>query len=554
MSQQFKNAAVACLAVGLLAGRRCLSLAGVRFEPDTGANSTAATPPAGQGNATPPAQTQAAPAPANDQAGMMQTLGAAIGSAISQAIAPIQQAVTQQGEAQNQILQGMTGPARNAQSTLFGGGAPGIRQGEDPLSSRGYEFCRAAAVRLGFLGRDEAKVEMSVHNRLHEYFVAQRAMELDSTQSILVPLGSAFLPQDIDAGFRQEVGQLTRQSVQGADWNQIGWMRRQSGLSGGVRQALSQYDDTGFGNLLGSTSVAGELIGLLRAKEAFTRAGATDFALPANGRIKFNKLTGAMTAYWVGEANSGVSSATLTASTPTSGEILLSAKKLATLVKYPNELLRFGGPTIEAIFRDDMTRVMALKADRTMIDGEQTTVTPKGLLNYSINSITAGTVGTNGNTIDPEDLALMMAEVEEDNVDIESDSFAWLMRPRLHAQILNKRGDGGGGAGTGPFMFELNREDVAKGFPMQLIGYPVVKSTQIPNNRTKGSGTDLSCLIGGCFKHWLIGRIGVVEFAMSNQGDTAFTTDQTWMRAIQHIDFAPRHEQAFVVCDDLVIN
>lgn len=545
---QIKSAAVACLAVGLLAGRRCLSLAGLAFEPDTGANSATAAAPAAPA-APAPVQTQSAPAPAApvDQGGMMAALGAAIGNAITQAMAPIQQ----QQQAVSQQLQQLTGPVRNVQSALFGGGAPGVIVGESPNTSRGYEFGRAMALRQGAMTAENAKVEMDVHNRLHAHFVQRCGMVLESEQSILVPLGSRFLPPEIDNSFRQEIGQLTRQSVMGADFGQIGFMQRQGALGYGVRQALSQYDDTGFGNLI-NTVVSGELIDLLRAKEVFTRAGATDFALPPSGRIKFNRLTGSVTAYWVGEVPSNSSAASFTASTPTSGELLMSAKKLGVLVKYPNELLRFGGPTVEAIFRDDITKVMALKADRTMIDGAGGTNSPKGLLNYNINSHTASTLGNDGNTLEPADLGLMIAMVEEDNIDVESDGFAWLLRPGLHWQIYNKRETNySGGANTGAFLFQTNRADIANGKPMMLQGYPTVRSTQIPNDRTKGSGTDLTCLIGGAFKNWLIGRIGVVEFATTAVGDTPFTTDQTWMRAIQHVDAAPRYEEAFVYCDDL---
>jgi hypothetical protein len=36
--------------------------------------------------------------------------------------------------------------------------------------------------------------------------------------------------------------------------------------------------------------------------EVFAAAGAKEVALPPNGRIKFPKLNGGATAYWVGEA------------------------------------------------------------------------------------------------------------------------------------------------------------------------------------------------------------------------------------------------------------
>ena len=536
---------------GLLIGRRCLWLAGVVCEPDTGANSAVGAT-AAQTQAVPPAQTQAAPVPGiGDSAQFLSALGQAIGQSVASALTPVQQGIQQQNTQINETLQSLSAPAHNRQSALFGGGAPGIRQGENPMSSRGYEFCRAYALRQGQLTPDQCKVEMDVSNRLRKEFVTQGGMRLEHDGSILVPLGANLFPSEVDASFRQEVAEMTRQSVIGCDPGQLRYLRQRYQMNGGVQQALASYDESGLGVFTGPATM-GEFIDLLRNKEVFTRAGATDFALPANGHLLMPRLTGASTAYWVGETPSNASTSALTASAPTSGAIQMSAKKLAVLVKYPNELVRFGGPTIEALLRGDMSQVMALKADATMLDGVGTTVSPKGLLNYSINSITAGTVATDGNTLAPEDLGLMINKLEEDNIDVESDGFTWLMRSWLHWQILNRRVTEYSGGTNGEWLFSTNRADANNGMPMRLLGFPSVKSNQIPNTRTKGSGTYGSCLIGGCFKHWLIGRVGVMEFTTTTSGDTSFVTDQTWMKVIQHMDAQPRHEEAFVYCDNLV--
>jgi HK97 family phage major capsid protein len=86
----------------------------------------------------------------------------------------------------------------------------------------------------------------------------------------------------------------------------------------------------------------------------------------------------------------------------------------------------------------------------------------------------------------------------------------------------------------------------------RLSGSPIVTSTQVPKDRTKGSGTALTQILCGVFAHHMIGRVGVAEFATSTQGDTPFTTDQTWMRVIQHMDAGVRYEDAFIQCDQIV--
>jgi len=69
----------------------------------------------------------------------------------------------------------------------------------------------------------------------------------------------------------------------------------------------------------------GELIDLQRNIEAFASAGATEIALPPNGRIQYPKLTNATTAYWVGEGK------TITESDVATGYLDLQAKKLGIL-------------------------------------------------------------------------------------------------------------------------------------------------------------------------------------------------------------------------------
>jgi HK97 family phage major capsid protein len=102
---------------------------------------------------------------------------------------------------------------------------------------------------------------------------------------------------------------------------------------------------------------------------------------------------------------------------------------------------------------------------------------------------------------------------------------------------------------------ELNQNsiDYSRGTPGNLYGHPVFKSTQISASRSKGSSSNLSYILGGDFADYLIAMSGAIEFQISTQGDTPFTTDQTWYRGIMYTDGAPRHEASFVLCDNLNI-
>lgn len=491
-----------------------------------------------------PALPDAATTPASPSNGQAELL-TAIRQTVADQITPIQQAHA----ALQQQVEGLLRPTPQAQaaaSSLFGapGAAPAIRQGENPMGSRGYSFAKAAALRQGAIDRSECKVELQMHELLSSVMKQQGFMPAEGN-SILVPLDLNGI-SGLTESQRAEMRGVIQQGVTGSDPDQLRWIAQRFKA---VAQGLSQYDDTGLGVLLGPTTM-GDLVELIRAKEVFSRAGSTQLALPPNGRLRFPRQAGATTAYWVGE------SATITSSEPTTGDIDMIAKKLATLVKLPNELLRFGNPSVEAFVRNDMARVMALAADLAFLTGQGSTVRPKGLLSYAgVQSHTASTVGTDGNTFEPEDINLMLGKLEEANHDVAGLGAAWVMRPLMRAGLSNRRASVYNGTtvvAKGEFLFEMDRGAQQNGLQGRLSGWPIVTSTQVPGNRTKGSGTALTQILCGVFAHHIIGRVGVAEFATSTQGDTPFQTDQTWLRVIQHMDAGVRYEDAFIQCDQLV--
>lgn len=476
---------------------------------------------------------------------------------VAQAVQPLQAQVTALTQRLDQLAQ----PRTNA-SQLFGGGAPGVATGERALTSRGYQYWRAMGVRQGLIGPEYAKVEMDLHQRLHEMYVVRGGMSVDGRQSILVPLGSRQLAYDADLPnspitreLATEVQQMLGAGILGFDPDKARVLRQALGAMayqpGYGAQALSQYDDTGMGVFLGPTQ-HGELIELIRASEVMSKVGATQLNLPPNGRLQMNKQTGATTAYWVGEVPSNKSTPTITASEPTTGLLTFLAKKLAVLCKVPNELMRFAGPETEAFLRRDMATVAALEASKAMLDGTANGLRIKGLITYAIQSYIAGTVATDGNTFEPEDVGGMLAALEEADHMLEDGSVSWVMRPKMFNNLRNRRtAPHTAGTYDGEWLFPMNRADMTKGTPAMLDGYPIVKSSQVANTRTKGSATDLTYILAGIWRHYIIGRVGVAEFATTSQGDTPFQTDQTWVRFIQHMDAAPRYENAFVFCDQI---
>lgn len=417
---------------------------------------------------------------------------------------------------------------------------PWATSGPVGRDSAGYSVLKAAAFALGYLGPEQAKEEVHVHQQLRELYQGYGFVPHCGHQAFLVPLATAHLPafEPRGAKLKAEIHQKMTADVGRFDPEEAAWLLRRQGIA---TKAMSTLSDLAGGSLVGFPAL-GELIDLQRNLEVFASAGAQEIALPPNGRLQFPKQTGGSTAYWVGEATS------ITESQPTTGSLDLQAKKLGILVRLNNELLRFASPSAEGLVRLDMARQAALKADQSMLEGTGGTQI-KGLLTYSgINSHTASTTGSNGDTLEPEDVAIMESLLP-DAVPMPT---AWIMRRSMFAALMNRRADAiDADDNAGPFVFRPGRSAAEKP-ALELYGTPVVRSSQVSATRTKGSGTDLTYVLLGYFPDWIIARFGVMEFLASGLGETALVNDQTVLRGIQHIDAGPRHPASFVVCDQLV--
>jgi HK97 family phage major capsid protein len=431
-------------------------------------------------------------------------------------------------------------------------GAPNVRAGENPMSSRGFSFMKMLGLITGATTPDQAKVEMDIHRRLHgvyckdmqEGYLMGRGRPGETC--FLAPLSTSYMQdQAVSSDFRREMKSLVTAGMDGADPDEMRWIRtKQLQQAGYGTKALSWLNELTGGALVAPPEM-GELIDLLRNKEALVNAGARPVPLPPQGRMRYPRQTAASTAFWIGE------NSPITESEIGTGDVTLQAKKLAVLIKAPNELIRFANPAAEALMRDDMTKSLALGLDLAGLEGGGGDNQPLGIINHqNITTITSTTTGANGDTLIGQDIYRFVAGVEEANAEFEG----FIMRPKTLYKYFQLRADAVSAAdGAGPFLFNLIREG-GDGFKPTLAGYPVTKSTQVSQVRIKGSGTDLSYVLGGMWSDVLIGMFGAIEFAATTQGDTAFVNDQTWVRGILSADIQLRHEAAFVFMDNLIVN
>lgn len=430
-----------------------------------------------------------------------------------------------------------------------------IRNGEDPMSSRGFSFMKMIGLLTGDLNEGEAKIEMDIHNRLQKavgmggdmgqagYAYAGKGQPGIRGGKFLAPLATSFFQdQIVNRGFRTEMKQLVAAGTDGADLDHMKWIRtKQLQGMGYGQKALSWLNELSGGALVAPPEM-GELIELLRNKEALVNAGARVVPLPPQGRLKYPRQTAPSSTFWVGE------NSPITESTVGTGEVTLQAKKLAVLIKAPNELIRFASPAAEALMRDDMTKSLALGLDLAGLEGLGGDHRPRGIINaQNINKISSSVPGANGDAVRGEDIYRAIAIVEESNAEFEG----FIMRPKCLYKFYQLRADAvAQGDKNGAFLFSMIRE-ATDSAPATLAGFPVTKSTQVSQVRAKGTSSALTYIVGGMWSDLLIGMFGAIEFAATTQGDTSFVNDQTWVRGILSADIAARHEAAFVLLDTL---
>ncbi len=452
-------------------------------------------------------------------------------------------------------------PRFPGRSDIFG--QPFARNGEDSMGSRGFSFAKMIGVISGAIRPEEAKVEIQeVHavmdkslasaergdNRYN--YVGGQTPAMPGHNRFLAPLSTKFLPDSwIGRKERAVLREMVAAGTEGADYDEMKWLRNKSLTSRGYSQkTLSWLNELAGGSLVAPPEM-GELIELLRNKEALVNAGARVVPLPPQGRLTFPRQTAASLTFWVGE------NAPINPTDIGTGLVTLQAKKLAVLIQAPNELIRFASPAAEALIRDDMTKSLALGLDLAALEGGGGDHRPRGVIQMpNINRIASSrpNQGVNGgDALVAEDMYRMVAAIEENNAEYEG----YIMRPKTWYKLLQLRADAvAQGDRQGLFLFSAMREAGESGGKPMLAGFPVTTSTQVSQVRSKTTSAGvLTYLLGGMFSDILIGMFGALEFAATTMGDTPFKFDQTWVRGILSADVAARHEAALVLLDNIDI-
>ena len=431
--------------------------------------------------------------------------------------------------------------------------APAIRKGESIMTSRPYSYGRML---LAVVRKNEgdmefgnlSKVELELASKLRKESDEMCGSKGSGYSQFCAPLSSAFMPVNWkeSGGEKEDGGTLDLpgysaslvkevqdhfQSSPILDPDEIDRYR--------LRKDAMVRNDHLYGGALVPLAAQGELIEVLRNSMALTRVpGVRMVPLPPQGSIRYPRQTSTTTisAYSEGQTISGSRFGT--------GSVTLNAKSYRGLVDVTDELLRFAGnASVEALIRQDLAEQSARVVDKDMLEGPGGTQI-LGLLNIpSIQTRSAYSPAANGDTIAPEDIQLMIAQMAGANAHVDR-GVAVLMRPELWGLMTTARNS----QGSFVFQWAYQNGDV----PASIAGQPVTLSTNISNLRRKGSGTALTYILVVVPSEILVGQAGVMDFAMTDSDSTKFEQAIKTVRVISYQDCAVRHENGIGLFDQIL--
>lgn len=303
-----------------------------------------------------------------------------------------------------------------------------------------------------------------------------------------------------------------------------------------VEKSLQAGNFTGAGFLI-PDDFSAEIIELLRSATVVRAAGARTLPMPS-GQLTIRRQDGPATATYVGEATN------ISASEPSGGQIVMTAKKLAAVVPISNDLLNFAsGPTADEFVRDDLVMTMAVREDQAFLRDDGLASKPKGLRNWAAAGNLLNSNGTSAANIE-DDFKDLVNSLETNDVRMLRP--AWFMAPRSKNHLRNVRDAAGGN-----LLFPEMRNTA-----MSLYGWPVFVTTSIPTNLGGGTETEVYLVD---MADAIIAESSGLEIAVDSSASyvdggslvSAFTRDETLMRAIMRHDFALRHDESCAVITDV---
>lgn len=352
-----------------------------------------------------------------------------------------------------------------------------------------------------------------------------------------------------DMAFVKAVMNATNPTV---DPDEMAWLERRRYVKSTGITGQSAFVDSIGGSLV-APPVQGATIPLIRPNAAFLAAGAQSVTLPPNGRMVMPRVTGAPDVQAVGEGQETPESVLNT------GFMELTSKKIAGAVRMSEEASAYTSGTMDAIAQAELGRSLGLRMDAYAFYGVGSTQIPAGLtanvyadqvLNVVSENPTALGIGPNGNQLLPQYGDILPSLIEERSFGTaEGITGAWIMRPAVYASAVAARASAVTANDQQGPMVDIMRRFSEAG-PNVFKGRRVVRTTNLRNNRSKGSSTNLSDLFFGVWSYAIMAAYGAINFQQGHNGVT-FLQGQYLIRGTMFGDIGYQYPEAFLWYQDM---
>lgn len=291
----------------------------------------------------------------------------------------------------------------------------------------------------------------------------------------------------------------------------------------------------------GKETVATDLMGadmieLLRANTLVVSLGAKLMS-GLVGNVAIPRMAAGATATWISTEGGA-----LTESEGTLDQVTLSPKTVAAFSVVSRQALMQSSIDMEGLIRQDLALAAAQAIDLGAISGTGANGQPTGLLNTT--GLGSVAIGANGGAVTLDQIIDLRKTVAKANA--LRGAISYLTNPDVVAALQKLKST------TGEYLWEDDTMgEGIQGVPGMLKGYKVGETTNVPNNLTKGTGTNLSALIFGNFNDLIIGEWGAMEI-VANPFGTGFRSGQVDIRVMHMVDVAVRHPASFAAITDIV--
>lgn len=298
---------------------------------------------------------------------------------------------------------------------------------------------------------------------------------------------------------------------------------------GGEAYAFTPSDPTVESTVQGVgaiPTILGDMIDVLRARMVTVRMGARVME-NMQGLFALPRQSTKTTAYWVTEG------ADVTQSAANIDQVAFSPHTVGVRTPYTRRFLEQASISAESFVREDQAAVLARAIEGAGLNGSGAAGQPTGLLQNGL--ITVVAAGTNGATPTWANLVGMETALGVANADM--GAMGYVMDAALRGTMKNTA-------------------KIGTTFPVYLWddgminGYPVGVTNLLPNNLTKGTGTNLHPIIFGnwndmIYVYWSGLDVIVNPYSADASGSIIITS-------LQDVDVNIRHPESFSKMVDAV--